>query len=170
MPITARFFTLLAVLAAVIVAGCGGDGSSEDPASSEPLSADAYETEVNGILGPLGAELQTTGAALTEAGNDPAAVAEGLTEVEGVLEEGIGQLEEITPPEEAQEGHENLIAAFEGFRSSLGELREVAEAGDQAELQAAAQELAGAQVDFQEQLQEGLSQLDEAGITIDPSA
>ena len=136
-----------------LVAGCGGG-----------LSEDEYREEVEGVLAPLGEDLQAIGAE-TSSQTTPEGVAEGLGEAETALETGATDLEEIDPPDELQEPHDNLVTAVSDFEQATADAREGAESGD---LEAVATEYVTAATDFQQDVTEVVQEFEDAGLEIEP--
>jgi hypothetical protein len=171
-----RSYVIAGLLAAgVLFAGCGGDDSESDTAadtgatteeSAAGLSEEDYRTEVEGVLTPLGEELQTIGTE-TSGQTTPEGVAQGLADTEEALQTGIDDLGAIEPPEELQEPHDRMIAALEDFRQATTEAREGAESGD---LQAVATDYVTAATDFQQELQAVLEDFQAAGLDVAPGA
>jgi hypothetical protein len=136
-----------------LVAGCGGG-----------LSEDEYREEVEGVLTPLGDELQTIGTE-TSSQTTPEGVAEGLGEAEAVLETGVGDLEEIEPPDDLQDPHDALVTAVSDFEQATADARTRAEEGD---LEAVATEYVTAATDFQQDVTEVVQQFEDAGLELEP--
>jgi hypothetical protein len=148
----------LATLA--LIAGCGGD---------DGVSPEEYSDEIQQVLEPLGSELQTLGSEV-QGVRDADAFAAAITDVQETLEQGIGELEAIEPPSDAEAAHDDMIAAFESFRESLGGVREAAEEGDVDALQEAAAQLPQAALDFQSELSDVTERLEEAGVPVGQGA
>lgn len=151
---------ILVALATLIVAGgllaaCGSD------------EKDQYAEEVDEVLTPLGEELTSLGADLS-ATTDPKQLADGIGEAETTIDDGISQLESITPPEGVDQVHEDLIAALQTFNGELAPVRKAAEEGDLAKLQEAALSLPAAAVEFQDELTSIQNEAIDAGVPIEP--
>ncbi len=136
-----------------LVAGCGGG-----------LSEDEYREEVEGVLTPLGEELQTIGSE-TSSQTTAEGVADGLGEAEGALETGVTDLEELEPPDDLQEPHDALVTAVSDFEEATASAREGAESGD---LEAVATEYVTAATDFQQELTDVVQQFQDAGLELQP--
>jgi hypothetical protein len=143
------------LVAAGLLAACGSDDK------------DQYAEDVDQVLTPLGEELTSLGADLT-ATTDPKQLGEGIGDAEATIEDGISQLESITPPEGVEQVHEDLIGALETFNGELAPVREAAEAGDLQELQSAALSLPQAALAFQEELTNIQNEAIDAGVPIEP--
>jgi soluble cytochrome b562 len=151
-------FTVLAgaLLALFLIAGCGGD---------DGISPEEYSQEIQDVLEPLGTELQTLGSEVQQV-RDADAFASAITDVQDTLEQGISDLEAIDPPEDAEDAHADMIAAFESFNESLDGVREAAEEGDVQALQNAASQLPQAALDFQSDLSDVTQRLEDAGVPV----
>lgn len=151
-----RIVALLAavLLCAGLVGACGSDDKEE------------YAQQVEDVLNPLGDELQTLGDELS-ASTDPDQLASGIGEAEASIDQGISDLEAITPPEGVEQVNEDLIAALESFNDELASVREAAESGDLKELQQQALALPGAAVTFQDELAEIQNEAIDAGVPIE---
>lgn len=136
-----------------LLAGCGGG-----------LSEEEYRTEVEGVLAPLGEDLQAIGTD-TSSQTTPEGVAEGLGEAEDALETGVTDLEEIDPPDDLQEPHDSLVTAVSDFEQATADAREGAESGD---LEAVATEYVTAATDFQQDVTEVVQEFQDAGLDIQP--
>ena len=136
-----------------LVAGCGGG-----------LSEDEYREEVEGVLTPLGDELQTIGGE-TSSQTTPEGVADGLGQAEDVLATGVEDLEEIEPPDDLQEPHDGLVTALADFEEATASAREGAESGD---LEAVATEYVTAATDFQQELSDVVQEFEDAGLELEP--
>lgn len=146
---------LLAALAALLVAGCGED-------EPEPLSQEEYTAKLQEILAPLATELQDIGAA-TSAGSTNQDAIDGVTEASDSLQRGIDELNAIEAPATAEDANQALIASLESFRNAADTFAETDPEDEQA-LQAAATELQSSVMSFQEDFQDAIVQLEEAGI------
>ena len=161
------------LVAGALFAGCGGDDSESDTAAapeetteSAALSDEEYQTEVEGVLTPLGEDLQRIGSE-TSSQTTPEGVAQGLGDAEEVLQTGIDDLEAIQPPENLQEPHDRMIAAIEDFQAATTTAREGAESGD---IQSIATDYVQAATDFQTELMAVIQDFEDAGLDIQAGA
>ena len=160
-------FLLLALVGLVAVAGCGGDDSTDstDSTSSEELSSEEYAQEAQAILLEFGTNFQELGTEIS-ASKDESEFSELVDEAEAEIQSAIDEFSALTPPSEAQEGHDQTLSALENFSSKLTDVSEAADTGDEQALQEAAQALQEAGLAFQEELTQAAQSLQEAGIAL----
>ena len=111
-----KFLVLLAMIAALLVAGCGGDDEDDggDSGSGEALSEEDYATEIQGILTTFGEESVALGTEL--AGSTSAEdLGAGVDSLQEVTQTAVDDLNAITPPEAAAEAHETLTGGARGL-------------------------------------------------------
>jgi hypothetical protein len=156
-----RKTALLAATAALAIAGCGGD--DDDGGSGEPLSAEDYATEIEDVLVTFGEASVALGTELSSA-ESAEQLRSGVDELQELTQTAVDDLNAITPPEEAAEGHETLTGALEGYLSDIEDLAEAVESDDPEAAQEAALQFQEAAVDVQSELAEAASQLEDAGI------
>ncbi len=152
---------LVAATAALAITGCGGD--DDDGGGGEPLSAEEYATEIEGVLVTFGEESVELGTELSSA-TTPDELRSGVADLQELTATAVDDLNAITPPEDAEEGHETLTGALEGYLSDIETLASSVESDDPEAAQEAALEFQEAAVDVQSELGEAASQLEEAGI------
>jgi hypothetical protein len=158
---------VLALIGLIAVAGCGGDDeSSSSSDSSEALSADEYEAQAREVLTSFGEAFTGLGTQISQS-SSPEEFSGFVDDAEAEIQTAIDDFGAIQPPEEAQEGHDQILAALEDFSAGLTDVSEAADAGDKAALQEAATALQQAGVDFQTQIQEADQSLKDAGINLD---
>jgi hypothetical protein len=165
---------LLALVGLIALAGCGGDDSTDateatDATSSEALSNEEYAEEAQAILIEFGTNFQELGTQISNSKN-PEEFGNLVDEAEDEIQGAIDDFSELQPPEDAQEGHDQVIAAFENFSSKLTDVSEAAESGDEQALQESAQALQEAAVDFQTELTQAAESFQEAGIDLGGSS
>lgn len=107
----------LVALAALLLVACGGE------------SKDDYAEEVDDVLQPLAVDLQELGQQATAATTNEE-VAATLGEVETKLDDALGELEGIDPPEDVADLNDELIAEIDGYLGLVTDTREVIEGGD----------------------------------------
>jgi len=169
---------LFALIALIGVAGCGGDDDSTSAeatsadatteTSEEALSTEDYATEAQEVLVSFGTAFQELGTAISTAssGDEFSSL---VDDAEAEIQTAIEEFGAIQPPEEAQEGHDQILSALEDFSSKLTDVSEAASSGDQAAIEDAALELQTAATDFQEQLVSAATSLSEAGVDLQDS-
>ena len=171
-------FLLLALVGLVAVSGCGGDdeeststsgevtlSTTESTTEGEALTVEEYATEAQTILIDFGTAFTALGTEIQSSQGDEQfqeLVGQAETEIQGAIDD-FGALQ---PPEEAQEGHDQILAALEDFSSKLTDVSDAASSGDETALQEAATQLQSAGLDFQEQLTQAAQSLTEAGVDL----
>jgi multidrug resistance efflux pump len=162
---------ILALVGLIAVAGCGGDddSSSETSDSGEALSSEEYSTQASEILTTFGTEFQSLGTEISASQNEEDFTA-AVDEAEATIQSTIEEYSALVPPEEAQEGHDQVVAALESFSTSLTGVSDAAASGDQAALQEAALQLQEEATTFSTDLTEAGQSLEDAGITFPGSA
>jgi hypothetical protein len=161
-----RKTALIAAIAAVGVAGCGGSddggsnasGGSTSSSTSEALSSSDYASEIQGVLTRFGEAAVSLGAAQSSA--------ESLDELQGLTQTAVDDLNAITPPTEAEEGHRTLTAALGGYLSEIEALADTVQSDNPDDAQAAALQLQQAALDFQSEFADAAAQLQDAGIEL----
>jgi hypothetical protein len=158
---------VLALIGLIAVSGCGSD--SGDSSSSDTLSVDEYKTQAIDVLSSFGEAFTGLGTQISQS-SSPDEFKGYVDDAEAEIQSAIDDFSAINPPEEAQEGHDQILAALEDFSSSLTDVSEAADSGDKAALQDAATALQQAGVDFQTQIQEADQSLKDAGINLDEAS
>lgn len=168
----------LALAGLIALAGCGDDDSEEPTSaaeatettetSDEALTVEDYAAEAETVLVSFGTSFQSLGTEISAAASaeDFASL---VDDAEAEIQTAIDEFSAIQPPEEAQEGHDQIISALEDFSSKLTDVSDAAESGDQTALQDAAGELQTAALDFQDQLLGAAESLSEAGVNLEGS-
>jgi outer membrane murein-binding lipoprotein Lpp len=97
---------LIIVLAAgsLVLAGCGGGGSSKS--NSKPLTKAEYQAKLEQIAKDVGAQLQKS------ASKSKAPTEKDLAEAKKAVGVFVGRLEQVNPPAEVAQAHKDLIAAM----------------------------------------------------------
>lgn len=152
-PIRILTFLATGLLAAGLLAACGGDGKED------------YAQEVDEVLEPLGEELTTLGETIGQS-KDAAALAAGIGEAQDKLNQAAADLEAIDPPSDVEDINADLVAAVSGFADDLGAAREAAESDDPAALQAAIAELPAQAQEFGTELTDIRERAIDAGVPI----
>ncbi len=158
---------VLALIGLIAVAGCGDDdGGSSSESSGEALSAEDYEVQAREVLTSFGEAFTGLGTQISQS-SSPEEFSGFVDDAEAEIQTAIDDFGAIEPPEEAQEGHDQILAALENFSSGLTDVSDAADAGDKAALQEAATALQQAGLDFQTQIEEADQSLKDAGINLD---
>lgn len=180
---------VLALVGLIAVSGCGGgddststtssttatDSStttatdSSTSTSSEPLSVDEYTQQAQAVLVGFGTQFTTLGAQIQKA-SSATQFADLVNQAETEIQGAIDDFGALQPPPEAQEGHDQILAALEDFSSKLSDVSDAAESGDKTALQDAATALQQAGVDFKDQLTAAAKSLTDAGIDLGGSS
>lgn len=161
---------VLALMGLIAVSGCGDDDSGDSEgttteSSGEALTPEDYASEAQAVLIDFGTAFTTLGQEIQASGS-PEEFSTLVDEAEGEIQTAIDDFGAITPPEEAQEGHDQILAALEDFSSKLTDVSEAADSGDKTALQDAATALQEAGLDFQTQLEEAAQSLTDAGVDL----
>ncbi len=164
-------FIVLALFGLVAVAGCGGSDStdSSDSSSSEALSNEEYTQQAQAILLDFGTSFQQLGTDIS-ASKTPEEFSNLVDKAEDEIQGAIDDFSALTPPADAQEGHDQTLSALENFSSKLTDVSEAADSGDDQALQEAAQALQTAGLDFQKELTQAAQSLSDAGIDLGGSS
>lgn len=174
---------LLALVGLIALSGCGDDESSDSTstsaestatdASTESTATDAgsddYGGQLTTILTTFGTDFQALAPEISGA-KTPEDFNTLVDEAETGIQTTIDDLSALEPPAEAQEGQDQLIAAFEGFSSSLTGVSDAAASGDKAALQSAAADLQTAAQTFTTDLTEAAQSLQAAGVSVGSAA
>lgn len=158
-----RFLVLFAMVAALLVAGCGGDDEGGESGASEPLSEEDYATEIDDILTTFGEESIRLGAELTET-TEPEELQAGVDELSGATQTVVDELNAIEPPESAAEGHEALTTALEDYVGSIETLSSDLDGASPEEAQQATLDFRTAAMEFEPALTDAVEMLEAAGI------
>jgi chromosome segregation ATPase len=145
------------LLAAGLLAACGGDDGT---------SKEDYAQEVEDVLEPLGTELSKLGQTISES-EDSAALAAGISEAQGELDQAAADLEEIDPPSDLEDVNADLVAAISEFSDNLGAARDAAEADDKEALRSAITDLPVQAQEFSAKLGEIRQRAIDAGVPIE---
>ena len=106
---------LIALVLLVTISACGGGG--------DPLTAGEYRQEAGAIC----AETQELLDAVSLEGGD---VAGYFEETIPIAEDRRDRLDDLEPPEELEEAHDELIDRLDEIIETAGDLRDAAESGD----------------------------------------
>jgi len=177
---------LLALVGLIALAGCGDDDDSSSSTETTSTSTESttatttdastsaggegdYAQELTSIISEFGTSFQTLGTSLQSA-SDQEAIASGIDELEAQIGTTIDDLIALEAPPEAQEGQDQMVAAFEGLSAKLTDVSDAVDSGDEEASQAAAQELQAAAATFQTDFSKGLSAIAESGVQVNPTA
>jgi hypothetical protein len=144
------------VAAAMLVAGCGGDG--DDGGTSK----EDYANELESIIPAIGDEIENA----QEVAQSPESLdqlAGALSDIEGAIAEARGKLQDLDPPDDVADLNTELSQALDAFEGAVADVRKEVEAGTPGP--AVAQFTAKATAFF-DQLTDVRRQLQEAGVEI----
>ena len=111
---------------------------SSDSSSSEALSNEEYAQQAQAILLEFGTSFQQLGTADLELEGRRQQFADLVNQAEDEIQGAIDDFSALTPPPDAQEGHDQTLSALENFSSKLTDVSDAAESGDKQALQEAA--------------------------------
>lgn len=161
---------VLALAGSIAVAGCGGDDEETlstitEETTEGPLSPEDYAIKAQTVIVSFANRFGEL--AIAEVGD----ISDGqfrrlADQAEGETQDVIEEFDALEPPEEAREGHDQILAALEDFSSKLTDVSDAASSGGKPELRA---DLQAATVAFQSQLLAATETLNEAGIDIGES-
>lgn len=134
-PLRSRVFPLLVALMSLglIAAGCGGEEESEQAA--EPTPQEEYVQEVQDAIAPIATQSEDLVNQATQARRVDD-LARPLGEAEEVYRTAASDLEEITPPEDVRDLHEQLVAAQQDIADAAADAQQAAERGNEQGLEA----------------------------------
>lgn len=139
---------LLLALAALALVACGGDDDEGgDDGGGEPLSAEEYDAQTEAALESF-ANLNELSAPLANPDSVEQYVA-GVRDIVSEIEGTVTELDAIEPPENVAALHDELIATVDAYGAAFPPVADAAEAGDETALQAGAEDLQQAALDFQ---------------------
>lgn len=174
---------LLALVGLIALAGCGSDDSTSSTeattstssstatdettstASGDALTPEEYTQAAGQVLLAFGTAFQKIGPEIA-ASSSPEEFGSLVDQAETEIQGAIDDFAAITPPAEAQEGHDQVLSALEDFSSKLTDVSDAAASGDKTALQDAATALGQAGLDFQDQLTTAQKSLQDAGISL----
>lgn len=116
---------LLAVIAAAVVAGCGGD-------DNEALTYDGFAEAANGVCQTAESTVNEASEGLT---GNPKQDAEIYDELIPALEDATNAFADLDPPEELQAAYDDFVEATDAQLEGARDAQAAAEAGDTAEYQ-----------------------------------
>lgn len=131
-PLRSRALLLFAALmsVALIAAGCGED----EEQAAEPTPQEEYVTQVQDAIAPIATQSEDLVNQATQARriND---LSRPLGQAEEVYRQAAQDLEAITPPEDVQDLHEELVTAQEEIADAAAQASRAAERGNESGLE-----------------------------------
>lgn len=160
--ITTIALAALVLVAALAAVGCGGDGGGALSQEEYQQRLDQASTDLQEASSDLGSNLGDVIGGNEDAGS---AAADSLGQVTEQLRQTAGELEDVDPPENAEQANEELVNALRAYAEDLDELREPLESGNLSDIQKRLGELE--QLDSVEDLQQAAQNLQEAGYSFE---
>ena len=108
---------LAALVAVVVAAGCAGD---------QRLSKSEYEQEVQSVYADVRRAFLATGQSSTS----PQDLAARVETARESLNDGADKLDDVQPPRELLEVHQELVLGMRGYATDLEKLQRYAKTGD----------------------------------------
>ena len=142
---------VLAVAAAVLLAGCGG---------SDRLAKPEYEQKMN----QAGRNLSAVFGTIDERRETLNQLAVRVGRARATLDRITGTLDAIAPPKDAADAHEELVEGLRATSATLGALEQAARDGDQEAVDAARAKLNSAAT--AQKIVEAIQRLQQAGFAI----
>jgi len=141
---------------AVAAAGCGGGGG-------EPLSKADYEQQLNEIGTSLDSSSQALGDAFQAEDVDKAA--EQIGTMQADIRKLADQLDDITPPEDVADPHQDLIDGLRGMADDFDEFRDAVESKSVAKMTAFAQSFTSSE--SSQKINEAIEELKKKGYDLE---
>jgi hypothetical protein len=115
LPILLSLAGLLVAVGAIAVA-CGGGGSDGDGASDGGLTLEEYFQQFDAVNKDIGTRISAVEAEYPQAFVEAAATRDALSEIDAIITDGLARLDDIDPPAEVREAHNEFRdgAAAEG--------------------------------------------------------
>jgi len=154
-------FLILALVGLIAVAGCGGSDSTDS--TGDDLSNEEYAQQAASVMIEFASSFQRASASLPSA-SDGQESANGIDAMEDATRTAIDNYSALTPPTDAQQGHDQVVAALENLSSKLADVSDAAKSG---KLKQASKALQQAGTDFQQDLAQADTSLKEAGVDLD---
>ncbi len=142
----------ICLLAALVLAGCGGNGDSREE----------FEEDVRGAQQELDTQLEELGDV-----RSPDDVSEALGDAAQTLREQAEELDESEVPDEAEDARDQLVESLRSLAENLEENAETAGDGGASGLLESLQDL---DLEAVREFQEALEELREQGFDIDVSS
>jgi hypothetical protein len=124
-----RTLLLLTTLPALVAAGCGG---SDEPATD----AKAYQRDLDATATTLSKTFDKVGAGLSS-GSSLTSLAGALDQGATVLHKAADDFDAITPPKQAQAGHDQLVEGLDELATSFADGAKVTRSADPEKITAA---------------------------------
>jgi len=155
-----RVSLLCALLAAMLVAACGGNGDGD------PLSKQEYQDRLDTTRTELSASFEGLGTQLEGALKGSGSLDDAASEVESIQEKLRAQadeLEGLTPPEDAADANDALAGGMRELADDLDAFKSALESGDLGNIQTEANKIET--FASEQKLQQAGADLETAGYT-----
>jgi hypothetical protein len=119
-----RTVAILSTAVLALAAGCGGD---------ERLSKDAYQQELDSAIQKVEQAFEGLGESLQKVGSGSGSldqVAEEVGNIQDELDSAADDLDGVTPPENVEAAHDELVDGMKGLSDDLEEFKGAIEDGD----------------------------------------
>ena len=103
--------------------------------------------------------------AFTDSANDPDKASDAISALQDQIREVAGQLEDITPPEEVEDPHNDLIEGLRGMADNLDGLKDAVESKDVSAMTEFAKDFTSSEA--ANQINEAMNELKEKGYNIE---
>ena len=144
---------------AVAAAGCGGGGG-------EPLSKAEYTQQLNEIGTSLDSSSQALGDAFQAA--DAGKAADQVSAMQTQIRKLADQLDDITPPEDVADPHQDLIDGLRGMADDFDEFHDAVESKSVAKMTAFAQSFTSSE--SSKKINEAFAEMKKKGYDFEPNS
>jgi len=141
--------------AALALSACGG---------GSPLSHDEYQQKLNTLGTQANQQAAVVLGAIFASKGDLPKLAPQLDQAAGAIDGYAGQLDDLTPPEDAAEANAKLVTGFQAAAAVMHQMADAAQAGDEQKVRSLSDQLTkGA---YAKDLEEAGRELTAAGYTL----
>ena len=144
---------------AVAAAGCGGGGG-------EPLSKAEYTQQLNEIGTSLDSSSQALGDAFQA--EDAGKAADQVSAMQTQIRKLADQLDDITPPEDVADPHQDLIDGLRGMADDFDEFHDAVESKSVAKMTAFAQSFTSSE--SSKKINEAIAEMKKKGYDFEPNS
>jgi hypothetical protein len=144
---------------AVAAAGCGGGGG-------EPLSKAEYTQQLNEIGTSLDSSSQALGDAFQA--EDAGKAADQVSAMQTQIRKLADQLDDITPPEDVADAHQDLIDGLRGMADDFDEFHDAVESKSVPKMTAFAQSFTSSE--SSKKINEAIAEMKKKGYDFEPNS